>query len=640
MRPRRDPVPRARDSWVWLGGLLLLGILGAGVVAAAMVLWENVDVRQLTPALVRSAPPAPLPATPVPAAHPDGSFAVVLLNSSRNADFFPDSTWYRRSLAAWRSLAEGLGGEVREVTDARGLQTVTPEELLLLPEAPCLTPGERTSVRNHLERGGGVVANWALGARDGSCAWRGWQTVADLTGALDVREIQAREALYLVVPGGHALSPGLDPGTRVELRGDPTLALRTDGPRVYWSDWALNPSPDATGGGADAAAQVVRTPDGGRVAWFGARLEQAATPEDEVKLRRLVRNGILWAAGRPLAAPAAWPAGSRAALVVALDVESEPRNALPVATLLREEELPGTFFAVTQLVQADEGLARSLVAAGEVGSQTADHTPLAGRTAQDQSVRLRRSWDEVRGWTGAPPSGLRPPEERFDAHTLEGWARAGGSYLLALNEARSAAPELHLTGEGPVVVLPRLLKDDYNVFVQDRALRARRLLEAWWDGATKLHSLGGLAVVAGHTQILDSPVRRNTLRELADSVRSREGWWVARGQEVAEWWRARSDLRLSFVAPAPGDEPSGVGVTPSGLPHLLVELPEGGEPVEGLWVELVLPGADPAWVPWVDDAPAASEDTPWGIRVQVGRVEPGGRVRVALVRMEDQEGAE
>jgi len=62
------------------------------------------------------------------------------------------------------------------------------------------------------------VLTWATGARDGSCDWIGWRRVQELTGALDVRELEEREGLYLTVAAGLPLSPGLDPATRVELR--------------------------------------------------------------------------------------------------------------------------------------------------------------------------------------------------------------------------------------------------------------------------------------------------------------------------------------------------------------------------------------------------------------------------------------
>ena len=378
------------------------------------------------------------------------------------------------------------------------------------------------------------------------------------------------------------------------------------------------------------AAVATRTPEGGRIAWFGVRLGQAATPSDSLRMRRLVQNGILWAAGAAVASPAAWPGAKRAALVFALNVESEPRNAMKMAALLREEELPGTFYAVSQLVQDDAELAQVLTAVGEVGSHTSDHTPLAGLTLQDQRVRLRRSWTEIEGWTGRAPQGLRPFEEDFDANTLDAWGRAGGGYILARNDARSGSPELHSVGGDTVVLLPRLIKDDYTILFQDR----ERLAEAFLDGTRKLHAIGGLAVVAGHTQIMDS-VRLEAVRTVADTARAQGDWWIARADEVAAWWRARAATALSFVPPDPRPE-LGEGMDHAHVSDILVEAPPG-QGIEGLWVDIVLPRGVASLIPLVDGRSVDFVATEWGIRVPVGVLGAGDSRRITLIIVEDEE---
>ena len=469
MRPTRDPVPRARAAGHWLGGILLLGFLGAAVVSAAVLLWENLDVRQLGPTVVIDPGPLPSPEKPIPPGIQNRRFSARVFRSSRNQAFFPDPSHYPEAVARWRWLTESAGGEVTEIGSVEELGELEPPDLLVMPEAPCLSTREVAAVRAHLEAGGSLVSNWAVGARDQDCEWRGWQTVAELTDAGDVRELAVREALFLTVPVGTPLSPGLDPGTRIELRPSPSLALQLPGPRVYWSDWALNPAPDESGGGADVAATVPRTESGGHTAWFGFQLSQAATPGDSARLDRLVQNGILWAAGLPVASAAPWPEGKRAALLVVEDVEAEFQNAAAMADLLGEMEFPGTFYVVSQLVIDDSDLAEALSSVGEVGSHTSDHKPLAGLTLEDQQLRLRRGWGEVQGWTGTGPAGLRPPEETFDSNTLRAWLEAGGGYVLAGNQARSGSPEIYRLGREHMVLLPRLMMDDYNVFVQEGA---------------------------------------------------------------------------------------------------------------------------------------------------------------------------
>jgi peptidoglycan/xylan/chitin deacetylase (PgdA/CDA1 family) len=614
------------------------------VVVAAVLLWENLDVRQLAPAVATE--PGPLP-EPVPAVLPGvepGSFAAAILVSPRNALFFPNPKHYPRDVRRWRELIESSGGQVREVESSEELGAVEPAEVLVLPEVPCLSDEELELVDDHLRAGGSLIANWAVGARDGNCEWRGWDTVKRLSGAGDVRELAVREALYFTVPGGTVLSPGLDPGSRIELHPEAVLALQIPGARVFWSDWALNPAPDESGGGADVAAAAQTTDYGGRVAWFGFHLSQAATPRDSLRLDRMVRNGILWTSGLVTANPAPWPHGRRAALLFVEDVEAEYQNARAMAGVLRDMGLPGSFFVVSQLVMDDPELADLLSQAGEIGSQTSDHTRVAGLTLQDQSVRLRRSWTEIRGWTGIPPSGLRPPEEEFDSNTLRAWQAAGGEYVLAVNQARSGSPEIHWIQGEAMVLLPRLLKDDYNVFVQEGAYRTARLTDAFLEGTDKLRALGGLAVVVVHTQIADTEERLGAIRAVADRARSQGDWWISRADEVAEWWKARASVRVtvlprqevsldadSLPVPASSESPTGdvEALLPSPRYEILVEAP-GDRSISGLWVDLVIPGEGESLATFVDEQPVPSASTEWGLRVPVGDLEPGEVRRVSL----------
>ncbi|MDA0327668.1 MAG: polysaccharide deacetylase family protein [Gemmatimonadetes bacterium] len=309
-------------------------------------------------------------------------------------------------------------------------------------------------------------------------------------------------------------------------------------------------------------------------------------------------------------------------------------NALDVAAMFEIEQLPVTFFVVSQLVEHDEALAEALITAGEVGTQTVDHTPLAGLTAQDQILRLRRSFDDIESWTGVAPAGLRPPEEVFDARTLSAWRLAGGRYVLTGNEARSASPELHETPNGLLVLLPRLLKDDYTVVVRDVTLRSQRLADAFLAGTRKMRAIGGLAVVAGHTQIIVRGPRLDAIRTVADTVRAQGDWWLARADEVATWWLARSAVELTWVvAEAP---PSGRNMRPSGPEDLLVSLASGAG-LEDFWVDIVAPKLGPNVIPLVDGISVVFVETGWGMRVRVGSLSVGEVRRISLVSVDAPE---
>jgi len=656
MPRRRDPVPRAQSMGHWLGGFLLLGILGGAVVSAAVLLWENLDIKQLAPTIqiaAEEAQPLPVPEASAPPAVMEGGFEAYLLNSAVNRAYFPDETYYPATIRRWRGLLESAGARVTEIESFSQASEMDSADVLVVPEAPCLSASDIRFIRRHLDSGGNVVTNWAVGARDEACEWRGWETIADLTDAEDVRELAVREALYVAIPAGTPLSPGLDPGTRIEFLSAPALALRKNGPRIYWSDWALNPAPDESGGGADAAASAIVADGGGRAVWFGFQLSNVATSMDSAHLDRVVKNGIRWAAGIPTAFVAPWPEGKRAAMVFTQDVEADYRNSEAMAAVLKEKEVPGTFFAVSQLVREDHELAQTLLSAGEVGSHTADHTPLAGLDGMDQRLRLRRGWSDTRDWTGVAPKGLRPPEEQFDSHTLEAWLDAGGSYLMGVNGSRSGSPEVYHFGEGTVVLLPRLLKDDYNVFVQDGALRTDRLTEAFLEGARKLRSLGGFAAVTVHTQIMGTGGRLDALRVVADTARAQGDWWIATAADVASWWRQRGGVTLAFSGDGggeadggsneslpgePGEETVEEPATQAGL--TLVARAPSDEGIRGMWVDVILPRGLGDLKPLVDGVPVSFLTTDFGIRIPAGDMEAGDTREIELRPFPEEDAAE
>ena len=291
----------------------------------------------------------------------------------------------------------------------------------------------------------------------------------------------------------------------------------------------------------------------------------------------------------------------------------------------------GTFYVVSQLVLEDRELAQALASAGEVGSQTSDHTPLTGLTGQDQLFRLQRAWNEVREWSGVAPAGLRPPEETFDRNTLEAWQRAGGSYMLGSNEARSASPEIHVVGEEPVVLLPRILKDDYNVIVQDRVLRAASLGEAFMSGLQKMRAIGGLAVIAGHTQIMREGPRLEALAAVADSALAQGDWWITNGADIAAWWSARAETSVAFAAPHDATAAHRAGVSD------IVVNASAVRAAEDLWVDVVLPDATQGLVPLVGGRAVDFQETDWGLRVPVGSLTEGDTVRITFLVLEDED---
>ena len=603
---------------------MLLGFLAAGVVAAAAALWENVDVQSLArrAAAVSDEPPVPRTEPEGPVAAESVTARISVFESAASASYFPDSTFYPAAVSSWERLAREETAVVSRVRSAAGIDDLPAGSLLLAPEAVCVSELELAAIRRHLERGGGLVLNWATAARDEGCRWRGWEPLRTLTGAVGLVEIPAGEAQFMAVPAALPVSPGLPPGARVEMFPEPHLALQVPGPHPYWSDWALNGATAGSTSESNAAIVLHEPRSGGRVVWFGFRDRQAVSDRDATRIRRLFQNGIRWASGAVTVEVAAWPAGARAALLISEDVETGFENVVAFARELRIRDVRGTIFPVSELALQHPGIAATIADIGEVGSQTADHVSPAGLPVEEQEVRLARSLRELQQWSGSEVVGLRVPEERFDEATLQAWRRAGGTYVAALNQARSAAPEVFTTDDGPVIVLPRLIKDDYNVFVQDGARRTDRLLRAWLEGLEKIGALGGFGLISVHSQIAGHPDRVGVVGEVIDSLAAGQtDWWIAPGAEIAEWWLARSEARLQLLGPPD---------------NLSLRLLTGPSPaLAGAWIEVSL-GPDSGLRPFVDGRPLAWARTDWGIRFPAEELTTGGTDVIQLMDPPDE----
>lgn len=619
MSPTADPIPRAKRPWSWLAGILALGVLTGALVAAAVLLWEYVDVRALTNSSdTEVAWPLPAPSSPAAPAVLVDDEPIRLYHSRRSAEFFPDTSHYAAIVTRWERVAATGGQGMARIGTASEVDALEGAGVVLAPAAICLESTEVEAFRRHVERGGGLVLTWATGARDGACEWRGWDVVGDLIGADEVRQLDQREGVYLTIPAAGPLAYGIEPAARVEMRWDAQVAVSSDGPRVFWSDWALNPAPAHGEESIDAGVHLRETPSGGRVLWFGFNGGEAVSPLDQGRVETLFSNGLAWASGSVVAGIQPWPGGKQSSLVVTQQVGWEFENAVNLADLGRELGVPVTFFVTSRMALDHPELAEVLLQAGEVGTRGPDDQPLGGLPRADQRVRLERSMSHVRGWSGVSPVGLRPPEESYDEHTLALWASLGGSYLVALNNGRTGSPEVIETDGGPVVLLPRALKDDYNILIQDRALRGDALAEEFAEGIRKVGALGGMALLTTHSQLAGRVRWMPSLGRMFEEVAGEEGRWTATAGEIAEWTLARHGAAVSLEA-----------LSDDAIQVRVQAHPE--RDLDGAWVELSLPGAD-GWEPLVRGVPVGFAVTRWGIAVQVDDLPAGGEWRAVLQR--------
>ena len=517
----------------------------AWVAIAAVVLLLSLLLVRRTPAVAgeRDEPAAyaasrgVLGLTPVlPASRLPAPARITLVRDPASVGYYEDTTAYDRELARWREELEAVGATVtmRAPAALAGIR-----DPLVVPAAPCLSPATRAALRDAAARGRGVVVTWMTGTRDGGCRAVGWGFLAELTGAGRIDTVPSDEDSFVVPVGTMPLGIALPPGARLSLMRANHVALRTARRDVRYADHGLNPRE-----GADTLVDAaVARGDRPRVAYVGFTLTTVVDDAWSRGLARLVvRNVAAHAAGIPLAAADPWPRGREAAAVIAQDVEDQFANARHALDTLRELRVPATFYLVSTLARQHDELARDIARYGEVGTHTSDHRRLGGASPADQRERLVATQRELTKLLGRPVHGLRPPEEQFDEATMEGWRAAGGTYVFAANNGRSASPEIVSIGGAPMVLMARVSNDDYltvrRAGVEDPVRLAADQLEAWG----KTRALGGLQIMSYHSNMLARLPVVATVGRIARGLRADTLAWLTTSDSVARWWLARSAI--------------------------------------------------------------------------------------------------
>ena len=547
-----DPGERAgtRCRRVRVGPVAGPVVFGASVVALSLplVLWQGqqrAHAPAATPARFPGAATMGALTSHLPAARLDVPVDVAIVRDPANDDYYDSRQMMDSVVERWRGALLAIGAQVRVLTPREALHD-TRARVLVLPSSPCLGRDARHAIARATAHGQGLVLTWLTGVRDGACRTVGYGMLVGLAGAARVDTLHPRpDGYYVTFLRGGPLATDIPPAARLELAGGNHVAVRAPSREAYFSDYMLNPEAVRGEPLLDGAVDHAIAGRSRVVYWGFDLLRVVPTQWNDTIALLLVRNSIAWAAGTPLVSLQAWPNAKTAAVVIAQDVEAQFANARYALDSLRAAGVPGTYFVVSSLALRHASLTRALAAQGEVGSHTPRHRLLGGATDSTQAAALARTQRELRDVLGHPVSGLRPPEEQFDGHTLSEWSRAGGRYVFATNNGRTASPEIVTVNGRSVVLLGRVLNDDFisvrRAGITDVHVLARDYLAA----LAKVKALGGLYILSYHSQMLARPELVPALAAVARAAAADTSLWTATAGQVADWWIARSMVDVS-----------------------------------------------------------------------------------------------
>ena len=474
-----------------------------------------------------------------------------------NAFFDANGASYDTLLIRWREYLKRFGKSFQQVTRANLLEGLKPG-VLVLGSAVLLDDQERAAITAFSDAGGSLMLTWGTGARDGKGRWAGYGFLENL---LDMRisggVTRANEDWFLNTYGDSPISWELPAGKRIFLGKTAETPLRISSPRLAgrYLDWGRHLA-NETATGAIAYRETGRS----RIVYFGfAESSWEFHSFDELSM--LFDGAFAWLRHEPRLFQSAWPRGQVAAHLLEMDTEDKFRNAENFARDLQAINAAGTFYSLTSIADDYKDLVKALAEKHEIAYHGDVHVGFRGKTVEEQERRVKNMLAQMRTIVGndglARITGFRAPTESFDATTVQVLRRNGILHNVTDPESSESrlpffsTAEPDVSTELAVISLPRTQADDLNYKASrtpiDKiaAQMAREL-----DSVIEMGALGVLSVHSQNygadglmTQLVPGYLKR--LNERRSEI------WVARGDEITAWWRARRRISVK-PSTAPG----------------------------------------------------------------------------------------
>ncbi len=267
--------------------------------------------------------------------------------------------------------------------------------------------------------------------------------------------------------------------------------------------------------------------------------------------------------------PAAWPDGSRVAVMISFDVDNHTttivRNAEPsigalsqgeygarvglqrVVDLMDRHEIPASFFIPAMSLVLHPEMVDVIRASGrhEFGVHGWIHELNSALDAETEREFVRRATDYLEEATGRRPVGYRAPSWDFSPNTLDIIRGLGFLYDSSLM-ADDRPYELLQHGEPTgIVELPvEWILDDAPLLNPRGASYTppRELLQVYIDEFDKAYEEGTMFLLTTHPHIIGHRSRMVILEELIEHIRARGDVWFATHEQVARYVREQAGL--------------------------------------------------------------------------------------------------
>lgn len=485
-------------------------------------------------------------------AAPQALQPIYLYASPHTADYIKSQeSSYENTLGRWRKYLKRYGKQQRDLSRNELLAGPEPG-VLILASAQVLDAQERQAIDAFAARGGSLWATAKLATRDTSGQNIGFGYLEQRFRLKVLAPRPRVDTDWFIMPFGDGpLTWPIPAGRRMSVGPtEPEALVRVQSEHLaaVYMDW-MRTKDDDSFNGAIAFDESAAS----RSVYFGFA-ESVWNYHKQADWMAILDATMAWLRREPRVYKAAWPQAKVAAHLMEMDTEDKFFSAPRFAQHLEQIGVKGTFYCLTSMAIQHPNVVKDLMARGHEIAYHADvHFGFKGLDPLEQEMRIMNMKAQMQTLLGDDldkATGFRAPTEMYDT-TTEVLLRKHGMRHHAADPSATqdrlpffSAAEPGLGPQQALVVLPRTQFDDVNFM---RLLYGAARVEENLAYDLDLAVLGGaLSLLSVHTQnyveggLMDITMGRHVQRVASYKDRL----WVARGDEIAQWWRQREMLQV------------------------------------------------------------------------------------------------
>lgn len=467
------------------------------------------------------------------------------------------STWLVDNISTWKKFLSNLN-VTYEVVDDKKIESddLSDYKLIILPGIKALSEKEIIKLKKFLESGGSIYATGAIASYSNDGKWKGWQFLNEVFGINFTKEISVNEIYKIhTLRGGLPLTANIPTGFPLRVATwDRPMAVEVLDPRTtqvsFWYNYKVEYG--LVREEIKKTAGIVYGNYGqGRFVWMGFEINSVIGSQDDyVYFEKLFNNSVNWLTYSPIGYVKDWPTGYNSAAIVSFIISEDSKNIENIFPIIRQENIPVTFFVESDFAQRNPELIKKLSDLGEIaaivdiGYLTSVNDQINKLDSLELQIKkIAESKTVLENISGRKVKGLIPLYGLFDQNTIAAGIRNELKYLVTDSLTDRSVPKTIIRDKNRILSITRTARDDYEV-IRDLGLNQPEFqFYTYQEDIDRILFEGGLYLLKLHTDYQLKNQFVHVVSDLIAELKSKN-FWIASASDIQSWYEKKDYVEI------------------------------------------------------------------------------------------------